>query len=178
MLATHFEAKTRYGAMRDQARQIAWEALPVRVRGKIELGGVDNKALVAFRTWQHHPNRKVDWDWTFANRYCFRYPKGFDLSVWFGNRLSTLALGRPTYHGTSLRMDFVEKSPDLPMTGFPAFIVVNTAYQAYAQLIGAKTFRIIKPMNEKLVNYYMSYDKSFEYHPAANGNPCYLERQL
>lgn len=90
MLATHKQATIKYEETRKNARSIAEQSLPQHLKGKLKLKGVDRSALAAFSMWQKMPERKVDWDWNFAHRYCFRYPKAFDLSVWHGNSSAPL----------------------------------------------------------------------------------------
>lgn len=114
MQPNHAGAIKKYDLYREEARKIMQKALPDYLKNLV-LNGIDLKAITAFRTWQNDPERKVDWDWTFASRYCAKYPKAFDLSVWSGSTLLSLRLGRPTYRGTSIRMDFIEKTSRLTM---------------------------------------------------------------
>jgi hypothetical protein len=177
MLATHKQAIARYDDLRKNARKIAEESLPQHLKGKLKLKGVDHAALAAFSIWQGMPERKVDWDWNFANRYCFRFPKAFDLSVWHGNSLCSLTLGRPTFKGTEVRLDFIEKTPANCLFSGDMFRVSLLAYETYGDLIGARKIRIMEPTNSKLINYYMSYG-GFSYVGPKHGNPHYLVRDL
>lgn len=119
----------------------------------------------------------MDWDWSFANSYSNVYPKSLDLSVWFGNTLCSLSLGRPTFKGTEMRLDFIERSPvDCPYAG-EMFRVSLLAYEIYGELIGAKKLRIMEPMNKKLIEYYTSFG-GFELIGKKQGNPHYLVRNL
>ena len=167
----------KYDLYRVEAREIARNALPGYLKN-LTLGGVDLKAITAFRLWQYDSERKVDWDWTFASRYCAKYPKAFDLSVWSGNTLLSLTLGRPTYRGTSIRMDFIEKTPGLTTYSGEIFGVSQLAYETYGRLIGAESIRLIEPMNKKLITYYTSKDRGFRLIPAKQGNPHYLEKKI
>lgn len=157
MLATHKKAVIKYDEARKNARKIAEESLPYHLKGKLKLKKVDREALVAFSTWVGMPERKVDWDWNFANRYCFRYPKAFDLSVWHANSLCSLTLGRPTYKGTEMRLDFIEKSLIYDLFSGEMFRVSLLTYETYGDLIGASKIRIMEPINDKLIKYYMSH---------------------
>jgi len=177
MLATHKNATIRYEDLRKNARKISEESLPNHLKGKLKLKGVDRAALTAFSVWQKMPERKVDWDWNFASRYCFRYPKAFDLSVWHGNSLCSLSLGRPTFKGTEMRLDFIEKVPATNIFSGDMFRVSLLAYETYGDLIGAKRIRIMEPMNDKLIGYYMSHG-GFSYVGPKQGNPHYLVRDL
>lgn len=177
MQPSHVNAIKKYDFYRKEAREIARKALPAYLK-KLRLDGIDSKAITAFKAWQYDPERKVDWDWTFASRYCLRYPKAFDLSVWGGNTLLSLTLGRPTYKGTSIRMDFIEKTPRLTIYSGELFGVSQLAYETYGRLIGAESIRLVEPMNQKLIAYYTSKDGGFKLCPAKQGNPHYLEKRL
>lgn len=177
MLATHAGAVKRYDVIRDDARKAAKDSLPSHLR-TLELAKVDAKAITAFRIWEDDSSRKVDWDWAFAARYSARYPKSFDLSVWAGNKLLSLTLGRPTFKGTSMRMDFIERSPRHSIYSGELFSVSLLAYETYARLIGADFVRIVEPANEKLVRYYTSKDCGFKLMPPKQGNPQYLVKKL
>jgi len=177
MQKSHQQAIDKYEEYRNQARSIAMENLPESLKS-LRLASVDNKALQAFEMWQEIPERKVDWDWTFANRYCVRYPKAFDLSVWASNTLLSLTLGRPTYNGTSIRMDFIERRPSYCPYSGQLFSVSQLAYETYGRLIGAEYIRIVEPMNNALIAYYTSQDGGFKLMPGSQSNPCYLVKHL
>jgi hypothetical protein len=177
MQPNHLSTIRKYDYYREQAREIAKNALPLHLK-RLKLAGIDSRALTAFKIWQGDKERKVDWDWVFATRYCIRYPKAFDLSVWAGNTLLSLTLGRPTYKGTSIRMDFLERIPKDTIYSGELFGVSQLAYETYGRLIGAQTIRIIEPLNHKLITYYTSKDGGFKLFPARQGNPHYLEKQL
>jgi hypothetical protein len=177
MKASHLSAINKYEQYRIEARTIAKESLPASLK-RLTLEKIDHRALTAFRTWRDLPERKVNWDWTFASRYCVRHPKAFDLSVWNGNTLLSLTLGRPTYKGASIRMDFIESLPKHTIYTGQLFSVSQLAYQTYGRLIGAEYIRIIEPMNEKLIQFYTSEDVGFSLMPAKQGNPHYLVKKL
>ena len=177
MQTTHAQAISKYEEYRKNARSIAKESLPGFLK-KLSLEGIDQKALTAFRTWQDSPDRMVEWDWTFANRYCVRYPKAFDLAVWNQNTLLSLTLGRPTFKGQSMRLDFIERAPQHSVYAGYLFTVSQIAYETYGRLIGAEYIRIMEPMNEKLIRYYTSKDLGFTLAPAKQGNPHYLVKKL
>ncbi len=177
MLASHKYAILKYEEIRQEARNIAHDALPKYLKGKLQLKGVDFAALNAFSVWRLAPERKVDWDWNFASRYCIRYPKSFDLSVWHGNSLCSMSLGRPTFKGTEMRLDFIEKSPGLGLFSREMFGVSLLAYETYGVLIGADKIRIMEPANKKLIEYYTSHG-GFSFVPAKQGNPHYLVRSI
>lgn len=177
MLATHLNAIIRYNETRKQARELAKNALPTHLKQKLKLAPVDYKAITAFRSLQLIQARVEDWDWTFASKYCLRYPKAFDLSVWHGNSLCSLSLGRPTYNGTEMRLDFIEKFTSNLLFSGEIFGVSLVAYEAYGKLIGANKLRIMNPTNEKLIKYYSSHG-GFSYKKSLKGNPHYLVKSI
>ena len=177
MQVTHSNAIHRYNEPRKHARELAMNALPSNLKHKLILAPVDHKAIAAFRSIQTTQARVEDWDWTFASKYCFRYPKAFDLSVWHGNSLCSLSLGRPTYNGTEMRLDFIEKFTNNLLFSGEMFGVSIIAYEAYGKLIGASKLRIMNPTNEKLIKYYSSHG-GFSLKKSLKGNPHYLVKSI
>ena len=178
MQANHLDALRRYEPLRKEARTITHGALPKSMQELLSLDGIDSRELTAFKTWQNDEDRKVMWDWHFATRYKSVNPKAFDLSVWQGNNLLSLSLGRPTYHGTSMRLDFVERSPGFRLFAGEMFSISQLAFETYGRLIGANYLRVMEPINEKLIQYYTSKDIGFSFVKAAKGNPHYLVKKL
>jgi hypothetical protein len=176
MQSSHLKTIQRYNEPRKQARELAKKGLPPHLKS-LKLKAVDNIALIAFKALRKTAQRDVDWDWNFASKYCTRYPKAFDLSVWHGNSLCSLSLGRPTYKGTEMRLDFIEKFTNNPVFSGDMFGVSLIAYEAYAKVIGACQLRIMNPENEKLIKYYSSYG-GFSYKKSYKGNPHYLVKQI
>ena len=177
MEATHLQTIQKYEPIRDQARDIASRALPQHLRGMLRLSAVDFRAIAAFNILDATQEREVDWNWNFASRYSKVYPKAFDLSVWHGNSLCSLTLGRPTYKGTAMRMDFIERFTKNPLFKGDMYQVSLLAYATYGRLIGANQIRIMDPQNAKLIKHYSS-EGGFEYKPAKKGVCHYLVRDL
>lgn len=167
----------KYSEVREQARELAHESLPNHLKQVLSLEAINSKAISAFNILDNTEDRKVDWNWTFASRYCELHPKAFDLSVWFGNSLCSLSLGRPTYNGTEMRLDFVEKFNENQLLTREVFGISLLAYEAYGKLIGASKLRIINPVNEKVINYYKAHGK-FSYVKTLKGNPHYLVKNI
>ncbi|MGQ9427667.1 hypothetical protein ACXYTJ_17100 [Gilvimarinus sp. F26214L] len=177
MERSHAFALNKYEAYRRQAREISADALPPHLKKALKLKAIDGSALAAAASWGQDLARQVDWDWIFANRYTFRYPKAFDLSVWVGNTLCSLSLGRPSYNGKFMRLDYVDKAPsNCPFSSDMVGITI-LAYETYATLIGAKQFRIIDPINDKVLRSYLR-QGGFSYHKGRQGNPHYLVKEL
>ncbi len=169
--------RNRYDEYKNQAREMASDALPSYLK-KLRLEAIDHKSVVASKLWHKNPERKVDWDWSDSKNYCSRYPKSFDLSIWNQNTLISLSLGRPTFKGTSMRLDFVERTPDTDVYSGRIFTITRLAYETYGRLIGAEFIRIMEPMNEKLIHHYTSSDRGFSLVSAKQGVPHYLVKKL
>ena len=177
MQESHKVALNNYEALRIDARAIAHAELPAYLKRATKLKGIDNGAIAASRLWDNDPARFVDWDWHFASRYIHRHPKAFDLAVWVGNKLCTLALGRPSYNGTFMRLDFIEKAPSNCPFSSEMVPISILAYETYAKRIGAKQFRIIDPINDKVLRSYLQHG-GFSHQKGLKGNPHYLVREL
>lgn len=177
MQPSHKITFSKFDVMRKESREIAHQELPAYLRRATRLEGVDNAALMASKLWDQEPSRMVNWDWLFASRYTYRHPKGFDLAIWVGNKLCSLALGRPSYNGTFMRLDFVEKAPGNCPFSSEMVPITLLAYETYARRIGAKQFRIIDPINHKVLRSYLQYG-GFVHQPGRKGNPHYLVREL
>ena len=162
MLATHVDAEKRYEQLRREAVKAANEILLAQSINDIKLRTIDVEALNASRVWETSKIRRTEWDW-FAGyaAFKFRYPKRFEVAVWEARKLIALSLGRPTYQGTALRLDFVEALPK-DLSERPAVIeYVLLGYDIYARLINAKHIRIMNPVNSAVLSYYEKF--GYEY---------------
>ena len=172
MLATHDNAEKRYELLRKEALQAATEIINGS-DANIRLSTIDSAALIQSKTWDTSKIRQVDWDWFEGfGSFKYRYPKRFELAVWNVNMLIGLSIGRPTYHGSALRLDFVEASP-VDLGERPAIIeYVLLGYDIYARLINAKQVRIMHPTNKDVLAYY----EKFGYEYVSRGD--YLFRSI
>lgn len=157
MLATHLEAENRYDSIRKITIAAAQRKLAQRPEyADFVLETFSGKALIASQSWRRSAKRRVDWDWIDGySSFKFRYPKRFELAVWHKKSLISLTLGRPTYNGTALRLDFIEANPDNP-GDIRVFPVVLLAMMVYAEALGAAELRVMKPINEEVKKYYES----------------------
>ncbi len=90
--------------------------------------------------------------------------------MWHKNQLVSLSLGRPTYHGTSLRLDVIEGNPEgREIKVFPAVVA---AMAVYASALGADEIRVMNPINQIVKDYYSKQGFTF----IAKGN--YLYKKL
>ncbi len=169
MLATHFDAEKRYCEIRKTALNAISSQVPSSLSLKFRL--IDKESLNASKQWAHTSERLVDWDWVEGySSFKFRYPKRFELALWHKNKLVSLSLGRPTYTGTSLRLDVIEGSPEeREIKIFPAVIA---AMAVYATALGASEIRVMNPINDTIKNYYAK--EGFKYIPKGN----YLYKKL
>ena len=151
----------RYGELRKQSISLANQAIRLP---RVRLALVDHVAYDAFKKWQTHPDRKVDWNWPNAWQSWKRdYPKRFESATWKGDRLVGFAMGKPTYNSTGLRLDYIEKSPE---ASEPHLDLTYLALYSYASLLGATYIKIMSPINNDVKHYYES--KGFIYEPKSN----------
>lgn len=155
------ELERRYGELRNQSITLANQALRT---ANVRLSLVDNQAYAAFQRWESHPDRQVDWDWpTSWMGWKINYPKRFECATWNNNKLIGFAMGRPTYHATGLRLDYIEKSPEANESHLDLSYL---ALYAYATLLGANHVKIMNPINNDVRDYYES--KGFKYDQKSN----------
>lgn len=168
MLATHTDVERRYGALRKMALEAAQEG----ASASLKFCTVTADALSAATSWSKSSSRRVDWDWAeHYSAFKFRYPKRFELAIWYQNALISLSLGRPTYQGTALRLDFIEARPRNLGERPAVFDEVLIAYGIYARLIAAKQIRIMHPINDEVRAYY----ETFGYRYVAQHDYLYRE---
>lgn len=158
MRSSHQDAELRYSKLRNTAIEIAQNL----VTSGIRLTTITPVALTAAKKWNNSASRLVDWDWQagFAD-FSFRHPKRFDLAVWEGAELISLSMGRPTYEGTHLRLDFAEARPREIGPRIQVFAELLLTYTIYARLLNAKEVRIMHPLNEKLREYYRAFGYTY-----------------
>ena len=175
----HKVADRKYQNLRELTYQITEEELPYQDSLCIRLGEISEKAIFAFDSAPTYSERKVYWDWKLGVRtYRRRYPDRFELAIWYNSTLCGLSIGRPSYAGTRMRLDFIERVPGAnnPLKGRVTPISV-TAYEVYARLIDAKQVRIMFPEND-LVEYYSSLDFVYVKGTGTDMNPSYLYKNL
>ena len=176
MQVSHKSAEEKYKNIRSIAHEIAMEELPYQDKRAISLTDINTRALNAISCAK---GRGVDWDWNFGVRsYRQRYPNRFELAIWYNSTVCGLSLGRPSYHGTRVRLDFIERIPGAnnPLIGRVTPIAV-TAYEVYARLIDAGQVRIVSPANA-LIDYYTSLNYVFVKGSGSQSDPSYLYKNL
>lgn len=154
MQNTHKNAEERYTILRkavlDELNKDFYSSNRRNLKAKL----IDPFALVQSERWNLSSKRKVDWDWVRGySSFKFRHPKRFEMALWHNNILASLSLGRPTYQGTKLRLDFIEGNPDKP-GDVKVFEPTFLAMVGYAQVLGASELRVMNPINGEVRNYY------------------------
>lgn len=154
MLATHRDAEERYSIIRKTVLNELNKDFFSSNQRNFKANLIDTSAIVQSKRWNFSSRRKVDWDWVEGyNAFKFRYPKRFEMALWHNDVLASLSLGRPTYQGTQLRLDFIEGNPDKP-DGIKVFEPTFLAMLGYAQALGASELRVMNPINGEIRRYY------------------------
>lgn len=154
MLATHKDAEERYTIIRKAVLDELNREFHSSNQNSIKAKLIDSAALAQSERWNLSSKRKVDWAWGEGySTFKFRHPKRFEMALWHNNLLVSLSLGRPTYQGTKLRLDFIEGNPDKP-SSVKVFEPTFLAMVGYAQALGAKELRIMNPINGDVKRYY------------------------
>ncbi|SHG28832.1 hypothetical protein SAMN04487965_3697 [Microbulbifer donghaiensis] len=179
MLATHMDAERRYSAYRSEVFKHVKETLTYSDSHLITLADINQRALAQARLWATIPGREVDFNWERdCQLYRKRYPKRFELAIWYQNRLESLALGRPSYNGSRVRLELVERIAGHSYLKGRVFLITELSLIAYASLLGAEEIRIMEPINESVKNYYVS--RGYTYVPSKGAKyfPDYCVKKL
>lgn len=119
-------------------------------------------------------------DWISCHRYYnakSRF-KRFDLSVKSASDLVSIAYGMPSRGKTKLNIDVIEATPIANhKMGYKAFEVISTAAQIYGVLLGADEIRIMRPINDKVMEHYCKLGYEF-CEPAKKSLPVYCSMSL
>lgn len=182
MQGTYKMVWDKYDRLRSEVLEIAHEQLPTVIptqrgmavlKSSVALKGLDFRTFQKLVYWKESGQRVAQWDWNEVREKYKSHPQRFELSIWHNELfLCGASIGRPTWSGTKLRIDFIEANPlGSPLSGAIADIVILTG-KIYAKAIGASQLRIMHPINEKVRNHYMSKGGfSFD----ERGNFCFLE---
>lgn len=166
LLGMREDLEQRYNKLRLDALNSANQVLDDR---SIQLKLVDNSTYSAFNQWDKQAGRIKDWDWpSTLQEWQLKYPKRFEAAAWKNNKLAGLSLGRPTYAGTGLRIDYIEKAP---VTDIRLVETMLVALTAYGTLLGANHLKIMHPVNAAVRDYYVSFGFSY-----IRGQDCCIKR--
>lgn len=182
MLAQYKATSDRYENLRALALKVSHEQLPKIIKNKqgvailkseISLRGLDFETYETLARWKSSDQRVVKWDWDDVRRLYKAHPKRFELSIWHRDLfLCGASIGKPTQSGSKLRVDFIEAAPENSILDGVLTDLVIVAGTMYAKAIGASQIRIMKPVNEKVKDYYLS-KPGFLFD--AKGNFCFKD---
>ena len=182
MKQPYTQVKSRYEILRQMAREVVHEDLAsvmpnkygaAILKSNISLDGLTFQCLKELRKWEKNGLRRVTWDWDTVQKKYRAHPKRFELSIWHKELfLCSASIGKPTWSGSMLRLDFIEANPNgSPLTALITDINL-LCYRVYAKTIGANQLRIMHPVNEKVRDHYLS-KKGFSYNE--KGNFCFQD---
>lgn len=180
MNQAHLYAENKYQSLRTQAITTAQASLPSSLKDVVSLRHIDAEALLQAKIWEarrHGLGNAVPW--SFANDYqdwSARRPDRLDVATWSKTTLCGLAIGIPTKTGKSMRLDVIEANPDKTLLSGQVFNIAMTAFEAYADAIGANQIKIMRPVNQKLISLYQQ--KGFIYQKSWGSNPEHLWKWL
>lgn len=179
---TYTQVKCLYASLRQTSLEAAQESLPPVLRNKrgmaivkdsISLDQFTFKSQHELKRWENSGLRRVAWDWDAVQKKYRTHPKRFELTVWYqGRTLCGASIGRPTWSGGKLRLDYIEASPmGTPLDGLVTDIAIAAGI-LYARSIGAAQIRIMNPVNHDVKNHYLS-KTGFKYNE--RGDFCFRD---
>ncbi|MCF6338871.1 MAG: hypothetical protein L3J84_13125 [Gammaproteobacteria bacterium] len=178
------QASHKYERLREIAREAAKENLSSLYSdsSNIMLTDIDSSALKAVPMWlgMTCSRPRAEWSWEEASKiYRKKYPKRFELAIWYKNELCGLSYGRPSFASTRIRIELIEGAPRIGNPLGPKRVVPITIINAtaYAGILGAKELRIMNPANA-LIGYYESLDFIYVNSTGAKNCPDYLYKIL
>jgi hypothetical protein len=109
----------------------------------LRLTGIDGHAVNAWRfTWPESPYADANFPWDRIARHAWRYPRRFDLAIWYADALCGLCLGKPSEGPDNLTIRLLEgKYGPHPLKGAVALIATVTA-ERYAAVLGKRLLKI------------------------------------
>ncbi|WP_086934169.1 hypothetical protein [Agarilytica rhodophyticola] len=160
------QVKSRYQELRQQSLGSVYNSFPETILNKrkeavqktdISLNEFDMDCRRALKKWEKEKNRRLNWDWREIESIYRADPRRFELAIWYRNNvLCSASLGKPTWSGGKLRLDYIEANPaGSPLDGRATDIAILAA-TLYAEAIGATQLRITKPVNDQVRDYYLS----------------------
>ena len=157
MRATHRDAEERYTIIRKAVIDQVNQDFTSRNENSNHVRLIDQAALSQSKDWAFSSKRRVDWDWGHGyEAFRYRYPKRFEMALWHTGKLASMTLGRPTYTGHRMRMDFIEAAPD-KSANLKVFEISLFAIGIYAEALGAHELRVMHPINPQVRYYYAQY---------------------
>lgn len=149
-------AHKKYSDIRRSTLELAQTQLQSEVP-LVSISGIHDHALALARLWEANPKRHPSANWSWVDgvrRYKFVNPAALDLAFWFSGTLCSLSIGKPTMHGSAMRLDVIEAAPEAHPLQHRVVDINLRVVSIYAEAIGATQVRIMRPLNDKLIRHY------------------------
>ena len=179
---TYTQVKNSFESLRELALKIAHDDLRPVISNKRQQAVLKNEIQLdtftfntqrELRKWKKTGLRGVAWDWDAVQKKYKSHLKRFELSIWYrGRTLCAASIGRPTWGGGKLRLDYIESAPMGTVLDGLATDITIAAGAAYARAIGATQLRIMNPVNDTVKNQYLS-KQDFLFNE--KGNFCFMD---
>lgn len=141
-------AEARYRTLNALAFGHAAQTLARDIGTPLRLEGIGPVARAEFAgSWRDHPDRPVEWPWPdMVEDYRHKFPARFELSIWSGETLCGLSLGKPSPSQDRLSIQYLEGNPNdrHPLKGRITLVMVEAAF-AYARVLGAQRLLLDRP---------------------------------
>ncbi|HHG3232839.1 TPA: hypothetical protein ACPVXW_004486 [Vibrio parahaemolyticus] len=157
----HANTEQEYQNIRSQVLKDANSIINERGSSLVNFRNIDSLALAKAEIWEQSIERHDDasWSWTKGFRsYAFRHPKRLDLAIWFAKaQLCGLSIGKPSNNGSKMTLDIIEAAPTSHPLKRQIVKLSIGVFETYADRIGAKQLRIMRPVNKDVISYYELY---------------------
>jgi len=142
----------------EEIRSDIYKEVPLAVNMPgVRLTPINGAALLYYKKWpdigRTPPNGGWDWE-SWSINYKEKYPKRFDVAIWFGTTLCGLALGKMSEKNIHVRLEVLEGSTDgtHPLKGRVAYIAL-TALEMFGYALNAEEAKIIDPVHGAITSY-------------------------
>ncbi|WKT61285.1 hypothetical protein Q2E61_03595 [Microbulbifer thermotolerans] len=142
----HIRTEQKYQVFRQVTYEAVMEEFPEIIAKEITL----RDAFTA-DSWKHldvqdSRNYRGSWEWVKEYPYYQKRPNRFEISLWRGGVLGALCYGQTSKHGTRVRMNLIESTPQRPTPlGMRALPVLSYAAAVFADIIGANELWVLDP---------------------------------
>jgi len=142
----------------EEIRREIYIEVPLAVNiPQVKLTPINQKALSFYRKWPDIGNVPPDggWNWErWSLHYKEKYPKRFDIAIWYSSTLCGLALGKMSEKNIHVRLEVLEGSTDIrhPLKGRVAYIAL-TALEMFGYALNAEEARVIDPVDGAIKSY-------------------------
>lgn len=130
------------------------------IRKDVRITNIDHIALKTWsETWKHINIRKPPnggWDWVYKRNYFRKYSTNrlFDMSIWSGNILCGLVLGKMSKGSGNISLYYIEGFPgeNHPLKRHVLNIIMITVIEC-AKLLCKKKIKLIEPVDGLIATY-------------------------